>query len=188
MRKNVRTIVVLIGVLSLLSLPLVAIADESIESGDPGSVPADEPLVGYVYDSMFHVLVYGFNDPAPADPLDCTPIDPVTFEIDDEGQVTVIGGDLPAGCSALSVEGPNGQVNHGTFVSALAHAIRSGFDDDTPFGHYLREFAKSDLGKGDDHVKGTDGTEEPEPSEAEESSDGSKGKSGSAKGHSKKDA
>ncbi|MCJ7782073.1 MAG: hypothetical protein MUQ27_14745 [Acidimicrobiia bacterium] len=166
-----RAIVALIGVLSLLAVPMVAVADEGEGSGGSGSEQAGTTLIEYVYNTVLHVLVYGFNDPEAPDPLNCTLPKGVTVEIDDEGQVVVSGGDLPEGCSALNAEGPNGQVNHGTFVSALVHAIRANFDGDTPFGHYLRGFARSDLGKGDDHVKGSDGTEEPELGEF---TDGSK--------------
>jgi len=179
MRGKKRAIVVLIGVLSLLALPMAAVAEESGESGELGSAWDGETLVEYVYDTLLHVLVYGFNDPEALEPLDCTLPEDVTVEIDDEGQIVVIGGELPEGCSVLNVEGPNGQVNHGTFMSALVHAVRATFDGDTPFGHFIRGFAKSDLGKGDDHVKGPDGTEEPEPAE---STDSPKSNSGHGKG------
>ena len=156
MNGTLRRILILVGSLSLLSLPLAAAADEGNGNGDP----ADDPQLVYQYDSFVHVLIYGFDYADAEPPLDCTLPDGVTVELDPDGLVTVVGGDLPEGCSALNVEGPNGQVNHGTFVSAFVHALKAGFEGDMPFGRYVRQFAKSDLGKGDDHVQGADGEDD----------------------------
>ncbi len=107
-------------------------------------------MVSY-YESVVHVVIYGFEAPGD-DPLSCE-VPPPNVSLGPGGEV-IADGPLPEGCSALNVEGPNGQVNHGTFVSAFVHALKASFEGDMPFGRYVRQFGKSDLGKGDDHVKG----------------------------------
>ena len=118
------------------------------------------------------MLIYGFQAPDPAPSLDCELLEGVTVEIDPDDLVIVSGGALPEGCSALNVEGPNGQVNHGSFVSAAVHALKEGFEGDVPFGRYVTQFAKTDLADGD--LLGT------------ESAGATKPKKG--KGHGKKNA
>lgn len=62
-----------------------------------------------------------------------------------------------AGCHPFSVEGPNGQVNHGTFVSNLMHALKElGIK-----GSDKKEYkaALAGFGKGDMQVKAHDDDE-----------------------------
>ncbi len=66
-----------------------------------------------------------------------------------------------AGCHAVSIAGPNGQVNHGSIVSAMAHYFSPGK------GKLMRQVAKWDFGKGDDQVK-ADGGADSDGAEAEE--------------------
>ena len=143
MSDTLRRLLILLISVSLLALPLSALADEG-----------DDPELVYTYESFVHVLIYGFEAPNAPTPLDCTLLEEVTVEIDPDGVVIVSGGNLPEGCSALNAEGPNGQVNHGSIVSAAVHALKAGFEGDTPFGRHVGQIAKSDLGKGADHVKG----------------------------------
>lgn len=56
---------------------------------------------------------------------------------------------------AISVEGPNGQVNHGTVVSSIVKALKE-MDLDVPLGQALKAYAQSGLGKGDMQVKAND--------------------------------
>ncbi|MDH3192745.1 MAG: hypothetical protein OEY55_05390 [Acidimicrobiia bacterium] len=52
------------------------------------------------------------------------------------------------GCYPFSVEGPNGQVNHGTFVSNLMHALKEmGIkgSDKKEFKSALKEYGKGDM-------------------------------------------
>jgi len=146
MSSKLQRTLILLGSLSLLALPLSAIAAEDTEED---SVPTDDPQLVYSYDSVVHVLIYGFDTPGATEPLTCELPEGTTVEIDPDGVVTVSGGDLPEGCSALNVEGPNGQVNHGSLVSAAVHALKASFDGSMPFGQYVRQFAKSSLDDGD---------------------------------------
>lgn len=67
-----------------------------------------------------------------------------------------------AGCHVVSVAGPNGQVNHGSIVSAMAHYFGPGK------GKVMRHVAKWELGKGDEQVKAdSDGAEAEEVEEAD---------------------
>ena len=79
---------------------------------------------------------------------------------------------LPEDCYDVSVAGPNGQTNHGSFVSAFVHSLKdSSFARDThgPKGQFVREIAGSDLGKNGD----TDGAElEPLDADSDEDGDG----------------
>ena len=165
-----RAVLVVISVMSLMVLPLVAAADEGEDPATTGSVQGSETLIEYVYHTVLKVLVFGFDDPEAVEPIDCELPEGAAIEIGEDGQIEVIGGELPEGCSAVSIEGPAGQVNHGTFMSSLVHAIRATFDGDSPFGHYVRSFARSGLGKGDDQVKGA-GEDEEEPESAEPADD-----------------
>ncbi len=175
MSAKLRRILILLGALSLLALPLPATAGEG-----EGSDPADDPPLVYQYDSFVHVLIHGFDETSDPDPpLDCDLPEEVTVEIDPEGLVTVLGGELPEGCSALNVEGPNGQVNHGTFISAFVHELKAGFEGfggDMPFGRYVRQFAKSDF----------EGSNADGDLTSTESANGPKPKNG--RGHGKKNA
>ena len=97
---------------------------------------------------------------------------------------------LAENCMAVLIEGPNGQVNHGTFVSSMVHALKVDYDKDThgPFGQRVKEFAHDKkIGKGDLQVKvenGDDGDEggleaasETRPDKPEKSNNGkAKGK------------
>jgi len=183
-----RRFVVLLGVLSLLAVPLTAVADEGV--GDDGteeesSAPTDDSQLIHFYEDFFHLFIFGFQDPDadPADePLDCTllgDVDNPPVTVDAEGLVTIADGALPEGCTALNVEGPNGQVNHGSFVSAAVHAMKAAFEDfdgDLPFGQYIRQFAQGEFGKGEDQVKVSDGDDDGDVFGSTESDKGPKPK------------
>ena len=182
MSAKLRRILILLGALSLLALPFPATAGEG-----EGSDPADDPPLVYQYDSFVHVLIYGFDETSDPDPpLNCDLPEGVTVEIDFDGVITLTGPPAPAEpfvlppeCKTLNVEGPNGQVNHGTFVSAFVHELKAGFEGfggDMPFGRYVRQFAKSDF----------DGSNADGDLTSTESANGSKPRNG--RGHGKKNA
>ncbi len=157
MNGAMRKIVILVGSLSLLALPLVASADEGGGEEDPA--PPDDSQLVYHYDS--NVLLFGFFSPE-TDPEACTPAESAVDgaadgsegTTDDGGAATdgAVGEATPVlseGCSSLTIEGSVGKVNHGSFLSLFSRDFKASFEGDTPFGHYVREFAKSYLGKTD---------------------------------------
>ncbi len=87
-------------------------------------------------------------------------------------------------CNTISVLGPNGQLNHGSVMSAVVHAIKAS-DYDGPRGHLVREFARSDLGKKDkleEQADGTDG-ESDKPGKAPKDKSDKPGKGNNGKGN-----
>lgn len=162
---------------------LPAFAEEVVE--------ADEPT-NYSYYTDDAILLYSVDG-------DCTLTDDmtVTFEVADDGTISFEVGDAEGedeeaatsgfgtfaadddvdaeeaapldGCEAISVEGPNGQVNHGTVVSSVVKALKE-MDLDIPLGQALKQIAKSDLGKGDQQVK-VDKDEDSEEAELDDDSD-----------------
>jgi hypothetical protein len=63
-------------------------------------------------------------------------------------------------CIVLDVAGPNGQVNHGTIVSAFVHGLddlikATGYEG--PRGRFVSEVARGDHGKRDHKVKASSG-------------------------------
>ncbi len=86
----------------------------------------------------------------------------LVFSLGEEGEEPVdcseavinAEGDEPTtdveGCQVVSIAGPNGQVNHGSIVSSMAHQFGPGK------GKLMRHIAQSDLGKGDQKAKADD--------------------------------
>lgn len=178
MNPKLRRAVIALIVLGLLALPTSA--------GARNSTTGDAPQLIFSYDSTSQMLVFGFFGPDEvAEDFDCTaapeseePADDGTTEPADgttepEGDDTLEPAD---GCTLVSVAGPNGQVTHGTVISAVVHEMREDFHGTMPFGRYVRQFARSVL-------RQIDG----EPSEAQESEsegpNGRPGNSGNAPGH-----
>lgn len=177
MRRRTITLVVVGLVLALFVLP--AAANEFLGEED---VIADEPVpyLTYDYDVDSHVVFYGIEDgEEPADPrLDCRIPDDVelTVTVDEDGEISyeIVPGEpdpdadpdavpfaLPEECIPVLIEGPNGQVNHGQFVSNMVHDLKEDYDKDAhgPFGQWVKLFAHdTEIGKGDLKVKAnTDG-------------------------------
>ena len=75
--------------------------------------------------------------------LDCTPTgDPLT--VDEDGAVA---GEIPAGCFGIVIDGTRDSISHGDVVSQTVRAVKEIRDQlDEPFGRYVRDIAKSDLG------------------------------------------
>jgi hypothetical protein len=183
MRRRLITLVVAGLVMALFVVP--AAASEFLgdtEAADDGLVADEEPtyFLHYDYDPDAMVLLFGIDEEDADEPLDCVLPDGVTAVVDeDTGEITyeVEGGGefvLPEGCTAVSVEGPNGQVNHGQIVSSTVHALKDGYDKDMygPFGQFVKDVAGDDeLGKGDQQVK-PDKDDDGEALELEAADDG----------------
>jgi hypothetical protein len=76
-----------------------------------------------------------------------------TYEVDGEDvTVTLDDEELAEACdfTATDVTGPEGQVNHGTVVSAFVQALKA--NGYTGIGCYVRLIAQSDYGMGDQQV------------------------------------
>ena len=150
---------------------LPAFAEEVV---DDAEVSAEASNVNYFEED--HILLYSVEG-------DCTLTEDMTIEFteDEAGNIvfTVSASGEPADdsgsgfeapvvevapigkCVAILVEGPNGQVNHGTVVSNLVKALKAMDDLEGPLGQALKA-AKADigdLGKGDTKVKTKDAKE-----------------------------
>jgi len=136
-----------------------------------GALPAfaeDEPVP--VYDETEHILTFAVDGECMID----TDMD-IVYTVAEDGSITfevVVADEDPLeepgepiddpeavdpleGCFPFSVEGPNGQVNHGTFVSNLMHALKEmGIK-----GSDKKAFkaALTDYGKGEQQVKANEG-------------------------------
>ena len=193
MRRRTITQVVVGLVLALFVLPAAAEIALTDEEPEP-----EYPYASYGYYEDDHVVTYGIAvEPIDDEVLvDCSELEGITFIVEEDpatGDVTVTpSGDLPDGCSAVSIEGPNGQVNHGQFVSSMVHAYKEDYDKETngPFGQFLKDIKHDkEIGKGDLQVKPDNG-DDLEPLEAAELDDEGKddgdGPPAHANGNSKK--
>ncbi len=157
MRRRTITLVVVGLVMALFVLPAAA-------NAMLGDTPAEDDLeLDYGYDEVNHQVFYRIFDaseePDP-DAGDCFLAEGWSVEEDPDGGFIYLdeNGDevadfaLNDGCIPVDIEGPNGQVNHGTFVSSMVHELKEEYDKDTmgPFGQWVKEFAHDDkIGKGD---------------------------------------
>ena len=183
MRRRTITLVVVGLVMALFVLP--AAAQIAFETEPEPEEAVEEAMyeLEFFYDEDAHVVHYGFvGDPESGEePLDCSVPEGVVVEVDEEtGEITYVVGDgedpfLPEeGCEAVNIEGPNGQVNHGQFVSNMVHALKAEYDRDMygPFGQWVKEFAHdTEIGKGDLKVKAGDDDLEPLELEAADADD-----------------
>ena len=163
------------GVMTLVALLVLgsmgaALADDTVEPEEEATVPESG---SYQFDWVDNLVSFVFYwGLAEEDPLpECEPVD------GDVGTGTFFGPVVSvdeAPCIPLKVEGPNGQVNHGTMVSSFVHWLKNGMNElpddlqDMPKGQLIKELAHDDFGKGFD---GDDGEDE-EPELAEEDGDG----------------
>jgi hypothetical protein len=141
---------------------------------------ANEPnaLLTEGYDSDNHNLVWGVAQHPEAEDstavFDCRVAGTYTYEFDEGGKVVTLTGEggaamyqpvdetadpVPYGATGeecvltvTGVEGPNGQVNHGSIVSSFVHALKdAGIRGGV--GCYVRLIAQSGYGKGDQQVQ-----------------------------------
>lgn len=151
MMKKILSAVVVASVVMVGALPAFADAPNS-EDGPPT-----------VYDDTNHLLLFEVDGVCTlTEQMDVTlsfdESDEPTFDITPVDESSTLDPTLTEGCMAISVEGPNGQVNHGTVVSSIVKALKE-MDLDGPLGQALKAYAKSGLGKGDMQVKANDDDE-----------------------------
>ncbi len=139
------------GVFALILSLLVPAAAQMDMAEDPAPEKVDYDEITKALDFDLKMLIFSLvkeDDP----PVDCAS---AVITEDPEPTPSV------AGCHVVPIAGPNGQVNHGSIVSAMAHYFGPGK------GKLMRQVAKWDLGKGDNQVK-ADGGADSDGAEAEE--------------------
>ncbi len=172
-------------------------ADETWELGTAGDLPyafdeADGTLIVDISGALEEeaadeeVVEESGTDEDPAESTMCLPLP--------DGGADAAGAvaepaeeEVPEGCLVVDVTGPNGQITHGSVVSNMVHAMKPfKHDMKEPFGHWVRGFAHSDMGKngGDDLEATTEGTDETEAATdgTEEKVKGKKDKGGETGG------
>lgn len=166
-----RGLIMTVMVAALLAVSGLAVAAPDMQHPADADFVADESpaVVEYEYVEDQGLLVYWLpGEEAPDDePVDCAAalldVDPDEDVDPVEGEVAELP-ELPGGCYGVDVTGPNGQINHGTIMSAFVRSLK-GIDFEGPRGQAVRELAHSDLGKGDQKVKTGDDDEFGDPSD-----------------------
>ena len=141
------------GVFALILSLLVPAAAQTDVAEDPAPEKVDYDAISAELDLELKMLIFSLGKEGEEELADCAAavIDTVSPELTSNAE----------GCHVVSIAGPNGQVNHGSIVSAVAHYFGPGK------GKLMRQVAKWDLGKGDDQVK-ADGGGDSDGAEAEE--------------------
>ena len=142
------------GAIALVALAMPALGQS--DDAEPAMMdPADRVLI-HGYDPIAMQLLWTtfIDDGELSD--ECELLegqDDYVYEIDRHGTVNVEGLDgTTCAFQATDVTGPEGQVNHGTVVSAFVRALEeSGYDG--PRGCVIRVIANSDYGKDEQQVK-----------------------------------
>lgn len=138
-------------VASALLAALPAAAEETTTELDS----ADRALIHSYDPESMQLLWSTFDGNADVAAAECDLTDGTEYDytIDAEGNVTVTGDEGESTCefNATDVTGPEGQVNHGTVVSAFVKALQEA-DLEHGIGCYVRIIAQSDYGKGDQQV------------------------------------
>ena len=157
-RRGLFTTVMVAALLAVSGLAVAStdIAHPADADFAPGEAPA---VVEYEYVEDQALLVYWLpgDKPSDGDPVDepvGEPVDCAAALADVEsveGEATELPV-LPDGCFVVDITGPNGQINHGTIMSAFVRSLK-GTDFEGPRGQAVRELAHFDLGKGDQQVK-----------------------------------
>jgi hypothetical protein len=156
----------LLAMAALVAMP--AMAEETEETATDS---ADRALI-HSYDPDAMQLLWATSGVEGAeDYCNVEDGDSYTYEVDgDEVTVTLDdeeleGEDLAEACdfTATDVTGPQGQVNHGTVVSAFVHALKA--NGYTGIGCYVKLIAQSDYGKDDQQIQV--GEEAPEATEGD---------------------
>ena len=158
MRRRTITLVVVGLVLALFVLPAAA---QVLLDADEPVVEATETEHVYTidpdYDADLMYLLFGFidNDEDP-----CEGVVILEDPADDEEVIFESDGapvdELPPGCLAVDVTGPNEQVNHGQVVSNFVKALKGIHIKGThgPFGQFVKVVAGTDFGKVDADLVG----------------------------------
>ena len=114
--------------------------------------PSDADL-GYVYNPDTQEIGFWFAEGEGE--TDCAWSD---VAADESGLDGVEEAESP--CIVLDVAGPNGQVNHGTIMSAFVHSLKDLMEIgeyEGPRGQFISQVARGDHGKGDHKVKANPG-------------------------------
>ena len=160
-RYRKRGLSITLLVVALLAVSGLAAAAPGVQRPADAEADTDERLspIEFEYFEDDHLLVYWLTSDEPVDgdvevdPVDC--IDGFGDEaVAEDAAVEVDDAEVPP-CYVVDVTGPNGQVNHGTVMSAFVHSLKElkEHEFDGPRGLAVREMAHSDLGKGDQQVK-----------------------------------
>jgi len=147
-----------LGVVTLVMAMVVSMAGLA-SADDPGTETATTPTtVAPGYDTSFNLgfagelisFVLFWGNQAEIDDIAYPPSPCLDTTL--ESTVTPVSTDTTSVC--LDVAGPNGQVNHGTFVSSFVHWLKSpeGMallgSYDGPRGQLVKQAAKDGFGKG----------------------------------------
>jgi len=156
------------GVMTLVALLVLgsmgaALADDTTEPEtkaakallDPGSKSVDVPWVNEFVDELVTFVFYwGLGDDEEEPGCDASVSGDLGGGMFGFGTVAETV-EVAAACIPLNVEGPNGQVNHGTMVSAFVHWLKDGGMAELPEalrempkGQVVKELANHDFGKG----------------------------------------
>ena len=142
------------GVFALILSLLVPAAAQMDMAEDPAPEKVDYDEISGDLDFDLKMLIFSFEKEGEEALAKCTVADIVPKDSEPTTGV--------AGCHVVSIAGPNGQVNHGSIVSAMAHYFGPGK------GKLMHQVAKWDLAKGDEQVKAdSDGAEAEEVEEAD---------------------
>lgn len=134
--KWIRVAVISAFAAGLFAIPAVATA---------GQHPGDADF-GYIYNPETDELGFWFG-PSDADVV-CAWSDSLVEE-----PIPEVGKVPETQCLVVDAVGPNGQVNHGTVISALVHGVRNLIDasgNEAPRGQFVSEVASGDSGKGNE--------------------------------------
>lgn len=167
MRARWTTVGALLALAALIALPAMA------EEAETDS--ADRALI-HSYDPGAMQLLWATSsvDEDADDYCNVDDDDSYTYEVDGEEVTVTLDDDaldeeeeLAEACdfTATDVTGPQGQVNHGTVVSAFVHALKA--NGYTGIGCYVKLIAQTDYGKGDQQIRVGDDAPETTDEEAE---------------------
>jgi len=142
----------MIGALAAVAIALPAAGQEDL----PEDLhPADRVLI-HSYSSEAMQLLWATTDETTTEPCEIEEGTVYTFTEEEDGVVVQAadGEVLTDGCAvtATDVQGPNGQVNHGTVVSSFVKALREAAYEGG-VGCYVQTIARTDYGKGDQQVR-----------------------------------
>lgn len=146
------------------------------------AMPAIDTVITQGYDAEEMALIFGisaYDDEAVTPPKgDCDFEDDIEYSLDDPADdssvtpVIVESNTWNPDCelNSVSVKGPNDQVNHGTFMSSMVHALKElGWNGG---GCLVSAFSKLEVGKDDTKVTTADAREAAEADVVVEPADG----------------
>jgi hypothetical protein len=136
-RKWIPTVLAAVTAVGVLALPGTALGAEQH--------PSDADI-GYTYNPDTQEIGFWFAEGE----VDCEWSAEADVESAEEAETA---------CFVLGVAGPNGQVNHGTIMSAFVHGLKDLMElgeYEGPRGQFISQVARGDHGKGDHQVNPSD--------------------------------